>query len=74
MDREKQPSLAKRLMVEAGLKKSHAYMIASGDRSPSLQLALKIFERTKMQLGPLAGASVSEIKTLAKLHDRGGIA
>ncbi len=45
-------------------------MIQSGDRTPSLPLALRIFEKTKLQLGPLAGASSAEIKALAKVSER----
>jgi hypothetical protein len=70
MARSKSPSLAQRLIAEVGVTKSHAYMIQSGDRTPSLPLALRIFEKTKLQLGPLAGASSAEIKALAKVSER----
>lgn len=69
MDEPKPPSLAKTL-IGAGVKRSHAYMIAKGDRDPSLGLALQIYNQTKLQLGPLEGASKREIDTLAEVHSR----
>lgn len=41
MDEPKQPSLAQRL-VGIGVRKSYAYMLAAGERTPSLGLALEI--------------------------------
>lgn len=44
MDEAKQPSLALQL-VGIGVRKSYAYMLAGGERTPSLGLALKIEEK-----------------------------
>lgn len=57
-------------MNEAGIKRSHAYMIASRQRSPSLPLALHIYQSTGLQLGPIAGASEAEISALTKMGER----
>lgn len=69
MDEPKTPSLAMQLQ-QIGVKKSHAYMIAWGKRSPSLSLALRIHREIGIKLGPLAEATDREIKTLDKVVAR----
>jgi DNA-binding XRE family transcriptional regulator len=69
MDKGKPQSLAQRLQG-IGIKKSHAYMIARGDRTPSLPLALKIHDALGLKLGPLADASRAEIKALERVAER----
>jgi hypothetical protein len=64
----KPPSLAMRLRA-AGLTKSHAYMVARGDRSPSLQLAVKIHSEIGVKLGPIACMTDAQIKALARSID-----
>lgn len=72
----KSTSVAKRLIEEAGLKKSYAYAIAperpasKPPRKPGLKTALQIYDKTKLKFGPLADASDAEIRTLAKVHER----
>jgi hypothetical protein len=70
MDEANPPSLALRLMRDAGLKKSTAYMIASGERRPSLKVALRIRDRTGLLLGPLQDASPTEVKALERVAAR----
>lgn len=73
MDEPKQPSLALRLQT-IGVKKSHAYMIAWGKRTPSLPLALRIHDELGLKLGPIASATEDEIGALARIADRGAAA
>jgi hypothetical protein len=60
-------SLAQRLQ-RAGVKKSHAYMIAWGKREPSLPLALKIERESGLKLGPLANVTDEQIAVLREMH------
>lgn len=53
-----------------GVSKGHASEILSGETSPSLKLAIKIFRRFGTKLGPIAGASKIEIDTLEKVGAR----
>jgi hypothetical protein len=62
---EKTPSLAMRLQ-SAGVKKSHAYMIAWGKRAPSLPLAIRIHAAIGEKLGPVANMTDAQIKALAR--------
>jgi hypothetical protein len=64
-----QPSVALRLM-SAGVRKSHAYMIANGHRKPSLPLALDVVRKTGLALGPLEGLSPTEVAALAQLPEQ----
>jgi hypothetical protein len=64
----KPPSLAMRLRA-AGLTKSHAYMVARGERTPSLQLAVKIHNEIGVKLGPVACMTDAQIKALARSLD-----
>lgn len=67
MDEVKPPSLAKRLQG-IGVGKSYAYMIASGDRTPPMPLALKINRELGVKLGPLEYATDEQIAVLSQVH------
>ncbi len=69
MDQAKEPSVAKQLQA-IGVKKSHAYMLAWGKRSPSLPLALRIHRELGLKLGPLAVATDAEIKAFERVASR----
>ena len=53
-----------------GISSSYASQISRGDRTPSLALALRIFRELGVKLGPLVGASKSEIAALERLAGR----
>ena len=56
-------------LIKAGLSKSMAYHVANGVRSVSLPLALWLYERDKIKVGPLVGKSPVEIKTLRRMYE-----
>lgn len=45
----------------------YAWQLLKGDRPVSLELALRIFDATSMQLGPIASLNVDEIETARKM-------
>lgn len=61
--------LARRL-VGIDISRPYASQLASGDRKPSLTLALRIYRELGLQLGPLEGAEPDEIAALEKLAQR----
>lgn len=65
MDDAKPLSLAQRLIAR-GVKKSHAYQLADPDRTVSLKVALRIYDRTEIKIGPLAQATDKDVQTLRK--------
>lgn len=67
MDDAKPLSLAQQLM-KIGVRKSHAYMIAWGKRTPSIPLALKINRELQIKLGPLAHLTDEQIAVLEQVH------
>jgi transcriptional regulator with XRE-family HTH domain len=68
-----EPSLNSKI-VALGVSKSYASQLAAGIRVPSLGLALKIYRSIGVKLGPLAGASKTEIAALEKVANREGAA
>ena len=50
----------------ANISQSHAHMILSGDRQPSLAVALKIYDATGQQFGILKGLSPDTIAEIRK--------
>lgn len=54
----------KSLSEVAGISQSHASMILSGDRDPSLRIALRIYDRLGAQYGILKGLSKETIEEL----------
>jgi hypothetical protein len=66
MAASKPPSLAKRL-IEAGVHKSHAYQVV---KRASPRVALRIFQRTGIKVGPLEKATDAEIRLLQRIEDR----
>lgn len=63
-------SVAERLRG-AGISESYASLIANGRRAPSQPLAIEIFRKTGMKLGPIASASDDDIDVLERLVGRG---
>jgi transcriptional regulator with XRE-family HTH domain len=57
----------KDLHAELGISKGHASEILRGETAPSQKLALRIFRRFGVKLGPLAHATAGEIKALEQL-------
>jgi transcriptional regulator with XRE-family HTH domain len=64
-----EPSLQQKLRG-IGISQPYACQIANGDRKPSLKTALKIYHALRLTLGPLAGATPSEIRALQRLAAR----
>lgn len=69
VDAKEGPSLAQRLM-ERGVKKSHAYALASGN--PGVGAAIRAFRRTGIKLGPIEHATDDEIAVLERFGGRPG--
>jgi hypothetical protein len=67
MDEATEPSLALRLM-EKGVPKSHAYALAGG--KPSIPVAVRIWRRTGIKIGPLADASDDEVEVIDAAQSR----
>jgi transcriptional regulator with XRE-family HTH domain len=55
------------LAGKLGVSVAYASQLLSGARVPSLELALRLFDRANVRLGPLVGASDEEIETLRRL-------
>lgn len=56
------------LSRDAGISVSYASMIVSGNRDPSLRLAVSIFSKTGRRFGKLALASDSDIASLQRIY------
>jgi hypothetical protein len=52
-----------------GVSSPYASQIASGNRKPSLALAIKIWRRLGVQLGPIEGKTGEQIETLARASE-----
>lgn len=61
-------------MDRMGWTRSRAYLYATGQRTPKLELALEIYRKTGAKAGPLANATDAEIKrlrgTVAQIEER----
>jgi transcriptional regulator with XRE-family HTH domain len=64
MSRTKNPLVAQ--LREMGVSGPYASQLASGQRRPSLRLALRIFDALGVKLGQLAGKTDAEIATLRR--------
>lgn len=53
-----------------GISKPYASQLASGTRTPSLGLALKIYKQLGIKLGPIAGASKADIAATERVASR----
>lgn len=62
-----QPNPLKPLIEDKVLSQPYASQLLSGNRQPGLRLAIKIYRRVGMKLGPLIHASKSEIDLLEKV-------
>ena len=56
------------ILMTAGLSKSMAYHVASGFRSISVPLALWLYEKDRLKVGPLEGRTPREIAVLREVH------
>jgi transcriptional regulator with XRE-family HTH domain len=54
------------LARRAGINRVYAWQLLNGDRSPSLELALRIYDGTGLQLGLLKGLKADEIQVMRK--------
>jgi len=58
------------LLKAIGVSPAYASQIAHGRRVPSLALAIRIYRRTGIKLGPIAKAGRAEIARLERLRTR----
>lgn len=58
-----------RIVELGGVTPAYARMLRSGDRSPSLALALRLYDGTGRAFGPIAGLSPDEIATARKMSE-----
>ena len=65
------PAMSKRPLtdfaVQAGISISYASDILNGKRTPTPRMALQIYRRTKRKVGPLNGATLADIRAMARL-------
>lgn len=54
-------------LVGMGMTKGYASQISNGKRNPSLPLAVKIYRRLGVKLGPIKNATGREIDALEKV-------
>lgn len=55
------------LAKATGISVPYAWQMIKGKRPVSLEMALRIFDATGKQLGPLASLTAAEIKTARKM-------
>lgn len=55
------------IVEHGGVTPAYARMLIAGTRKPSLDLALKLYDATGTQVGPLSGLCAREIETARKL-------
>ena len=56
------PELARK----TGINRVYAWQLLNGNRSPSLELALRIYDETGLQLGMLKGLKADDIQVLRR--------
>lgn len=61
-------ALAKRLRDEVGIADGYSYDLAYGKRQPSDGLAINIWRKIGVKLGPISDASDAEIEVLARIR------
>jgi transcriptional regulator with XRE-family HTH domain len=54
------------LVRKTGINRTYAWQLLKGDREPSLELALQIYDATGDQLGLLRGLTPDEIQVMRK--------
>jgi transcriptional regulator with XRE-family HTH domain len=54
--------------AKAGISVSYASEILSGARTPSLTLAISIFQKTGRKFGPISEATDEQIATMAEVY------
>jgi hypothetical protein len=62
MDRMENTPTAKQISLAGNVTPSYAHMLLNGTRRPSLKVALRIYDATGWQCGPLAGITKRNIK------------
>jgi transcriptional regulator with XRE-family HTH domain len=63
---EDKASLNSRI-VALGVSRSYASEIVNGKRNPSLHLAVKIYRKLGVKLGPIANATPAEISAIERV-------
>jgi transcriptional regulator with XRE-family HTH domain len=58
------------LAAEFGIARSYVTRIRNGGRQPGMALALRIHRKIGLKLGPLAGATKSEIAAVERVTER----
>ena len=58
----------KALVEAVNISPSYASMILSGDRVPPMPLAISIWRKLGVKLGPIAEASDDDIEAAARIH------
>jgi transcriptional regulator with XRE-family HTH domain len=54
------------LTRKTGINRTYAWQLLKGDREPSLELALQIYDKTGVQLGLLKGLTPDEVQVMRK--------
>lgn len=55
------------IVEHGGVTPAYARMLRAGDRKPSLELALRLYDGTGAQVGPLAGLNKRDIEAARKM-------
>lgn len=58
----------KELVEAVNISPSYASMILSGERIPPLPLAISIWRKLQVKLGPIADATDDDIEAAARIH------
>lgn len=54
-------------LVNMGVSKAYASQIANGKRKPSLAMAIRVFRKIGLKIGPLEGASKRDIEAAERI-------
>jgi hypothetical protein len=60
-------SLLAKKIREAGVSEGYSHDLARGNRRPSRPLAIKIYRKTGIKLGPIAGVADADIEVLERV-------
>ena len=55
------------IVQHGGVTAAYARMLRAGERKPSLELALRLYDATGAQVGPLAGLNKRDIEAARKM-------
>lgn len=68
MEAEPNKPSPSKLAAEIGISVPYASQLLSGDRTPPVPMAIKVFRAIGVKLGPIANASDDEIATLERFQ------